>query len=88
MKLELKTENENSSKSILSFFKIFFISFIIIILCDAIFKLKIISRNFQIDYNCRILSVEKSTSNFKKLSRIIDLKGKQRIWEFCREFIK
>jgi len=88
MKFELKTENENYSKSFLQFFVIIFFLTLIIILCDVALKLGFISRNHQIDYNCRLLSVEKSKSQFKKLSRISNLKSKQEIWEFCREVIK
>ncbi|OUL43340.1 hypothetical protein B0W81_04405 [Prochlorococcus sp. HOT_208_60] len=88
MKFELKTENENYSKSFSQFFVIVFILTFIIILCDVSLKLGIISRNHQIDYNCRLLSVEKSKFNFKKLSRLSNLKSKQDIWEFCREVIK
>ena len=88
MKFELKTENENYSKSFLRFFVIIFFLTLIIILCDVALKLGIISRNHQIDYNCRLLSVEKSKTQFKKLSRISNLKSKQKIWEFCREVIK
>ena len=88
MKFELKTENENYSKSFLQFFAIIFFLTLIIILCDVALKLGIISRNHQIDYNCRLLSVEKSKHQFKKLSRISNLKSKQQIWEFCREVIK
>ncbi len=88
MKLELKTENENYSKSILQFFFIVFSLTLIIILSDVAHKLRIISRNHQIEYNCRILSVEKSKPHFKKLSRLSNLKSKQQIWEFCREVIK
>ena len=88
MKFELKTENENYSKSILKFFGIVFSISLIIILCDVAFKLGIISRNHKIEYNCRLLSVEKSKPNFKKLSRLSNLKNKQQIWEFCREIIK
>ena len=88
MKLELKTENENYSKSFLQFFVIIFFLTLIIILCDVALKLGIISRNHQIDYNCRLLSVKKSKPQFKKLSRISNLKSKQEIWEFCREVIK
>ncbi len=88
MKFELKTENENYSKSFSYFFGIFFISSTIIILCDLALKLGIISKNYEIDYNCRLLSVEKSTTIFKKLSRLSDLKSKQRIWEFCKEVVK
>ena len=88
MKLELKTENENYSKSFSNFFRILIILTLIIILCDIALKLGIISRHYQFNYNCRLLSVEKSAFNFKKLSRISDLKSKQRIWEFCREFVR
>ena len=88
MKFELKTENENYSKSISQFFSIFFFLTLIIILCDVAIKLGIISRNHKIEYNCRLLSVEKSKSHFKKLSRLSNLKSKQQIWEFCREVIK
>ena len=88
MKFELKTEKDNYSKSFLQFFSIvFFLSFIIIF-CDVSLKLGIISRNYKIEYNCRLLSIEKSATNFKKLSSLTKLKSKQRIWEFCREFVK
>ena len=88
MKFELKTENDNYSKSISQFFSIIFFLTLIIILCDVALKLGIISRNHKIEYNCRLLSVEKSKPHFKKLSRLSNLKSKQQIWEYCREFIK
>ena len=88
MKFELKTENENYSKSFSQFFRIFFFLTLIIILCDVALKLGIISRNHKIEYNCRLLSVEKSKTHFKKLSRLSNLKSKQQIWEFCNEVIK
>ena len=88
MKIELKTENENYSKSISQFFGVVFIITLIIIICDFALKLGIISRNYEIDYNCRLLYVEKSKTNFKRLSRLSNLKNKQQIWEFCREVIE
>ena len=88
MKFELKTENENFSKSFSYFLRTFFKFAIIIIFCDIALKLGIISRHYQIDYNCRLLSVEKSKTNFHKLTRVSKLKSKQRIWEFCREVLK
>ena len=88
MKFELKTENENYSKSISQFLGAVFIFTLIIILSDVALKLGVISRNYSIEYNCRLLSVEKSKSHFKKLSRLSNLKSKQQIWEFCREVIK
>ena len=88
MKFELKTENNNYSKSFSYVFMSFFILLLIIILSDIALKLGIISRNYQINDNCRLLTVEKSSSNFEKLSRLSNLKSKQKIWEFCREVIK
>ena len=88
MKFELKTENENHSKSFSYFLGLVFILTIVIILCDVALKLGVISKHYEIDYNCRRLSVEKSTNNFKKLFRLSNLKSKQQIWEFCREVVK
>ena len=88
MKFELKTEKENYSKSFSQFFGIVFFLALIIILCDVALKLGIISRNQKIEYNCRLLSVEKSKTHFKKLSRLSNLKSKQQIWKFCSEVIK
>ena len=88
MKFELKTENENYSKSFSQFFRIVFFLTLIIILCEVALKLGIISRNHNIEYNCRLLSVDKTKTHFKKISRLSNLKSKQQIWEFCKEVIK
>ena len=88
MKFELKTENDKYTNLFSQFIKnIFFLSLIIIV-CDVSLKLGNISKHYQINYNCKLISVEKSSSNFKKLSKLSKLKSKQRIWEFCREFLK
>ena len=88
MKFELKTENDNYSKSISQFFGIFFFLSLLIILGDVALKLGNISRNHKIEYNCRLLTVEKSKAHFKKLSRLSNLKSKQQIWKFCSEVNK
>ena len=88
MKFELKTENENSSKSFTLFFGVVFYLTLIIILCDVALKLGIISREYEIDFNCRLLTVEKSKTQFNKLSKLSNLKSKQRIWDFCKEVVK
>tara|TARA_B100001248_G_scaffold217825_1_gene173107 strand:- start:515 stop:781 length:267 start_codon:yes stop_codon:yes gene_type:complete len=88
MKFELKTENDNYSIFLSNLFLKISIFTLIFILCDVALKLGIVSRHYQIEYSCKILSVEKSKPDFKKLSRISKLKSKQKIWEFCREVIK
>ena len=88
MKFEFKTDNEKYSQLFGYVFKTIFSLSLIIVFCDVALKIGVISRHYQIDYDCRLLSLEKSKSNFKKLSRISNLKSKQRIWEFCREVVK
>ena len=88
MKFELKTENESYSKSFSHLFFTVSILALLIIFCDITLKLGIISRHYQINYNCKLLSVEKSNTNFKKLSTLSKLKSKQKIWEFCKDVIK
>ena len=88
MKFELKTENDNYSKSFLYFFKTALIIAFVIISSDVALKLGIISRHYQIEYNCKLLSVRKSPSTIKNLSRLLDLKSKQSIREFCREVVR
>ena len=88
MKFELKTENEKNSNSFSNILRTIFFLSLIIVFCDLSYKLGNISRHYQINYSCRLLSIEKSATNFKKLSSLSTLKSKQRICEFCKEFVK
>ena len=88
MKFELKTDNEKYSKLFLNVFGTFFIIVIIFIFSDIAIKLGNISRHYQTDYSCKLLVVEKSTSNFKKLFKLSKIKSKQRILEFCKALLK
>ena len=88
MKFELKTENDNYSKSFEYFFRTIFSLALIIFFCDVALKIGIISRHYQIDNNCRLLSAEKSKSYFDKLARLTNLKSKKRIWEFCMNVVQ
>ena len=88
MKFELKTENENYSKTFSIIFRTISFLAIIIVLCDISIKLGIIKRHYQSEYKCRLLLIEKSKSNFKNLSKLSSLKSKQKIWDFCRELVK
>ena len=91
MKFELKTENDNYSKSISKFFGHVFRSIfslvLIIIFCDVAMKIRIISRHYQIDYYCRHLSVNKSKSNFKKLSKFLNIKVSKELGNFVERFL-
>ena len=88
MKLELKSENEKFSTLFSNIFKTFSFLALIIFFCDLALKLGNISRHYQIEYNCKLLSIEKSKPNFEKLSRLSNLKSRQKIRDFCREVVK
>tara|TARA_B100000161_G_C33306557_1_gene305220 strand:+ start:66 stop:332 length:267 start_codon:yes stop_codon:yes gene_type:complete len=88
MKFELKSENENYLNSFSNIFKTVSFIALIIFFCDVALKLGIVSRHYQLEYNCKLLSVEKSKPNFQALSRLSNLKSKQRILDFCREVVK
>ena len=88
MKLELKTENDYFSKEILSVFLIFISIFLIVIISNISLKLGIISRDYEINYLCRLLTVDKSSSNFRKLSKLSNQNSKQKVWDLCKEIIK
>ena len=88
MKFELKTENDHFYNQIYSVF-VFLVSIsIIIIMCNISLKLTTISRFHEINYFCKLLSVDKSSYNFKKLSKLTNQKSKQKIWDLCREMVR
>ena len=88
MKFELKTENDHRLSLFALVSRTVFFLALIIIFCDASWKLGNISRHYQINHLCRLLNVEKSSSNFKSLSKLSNLKSKQEIWQFCRDIVK
>ena len=88
MRFEVKTQNDDFSKS--SFFLylvIVFLSFIII-LGNLSIKLGTIAKHYEINYLCKLLIIEKSSNNFKKLSKLTNETSKQKIWNLCKEIIK
>ena len=88
MKFEVKTQNDDRSKSFLSSFYVFSLISLIIILSNISYKLGTISRHYEINYLCKILRLERSTSNFKKLSKLTNQNTKQKMWDVCREIVK
>ena len=88
MKFEVKTQSDdllNSSFSI--FFALVFFS-ILVVLSNLSIKLGTISKHFEINYLCNLLTVEKSSLNFKKLSKLTNQTSKQKMWDLCRELVK
>ena len=88
MKFEVKTQNDDLWNSSLSFLLIFALISFIVVLSSVSIKLGTISRYHEINYLCRLLTIEKSSLNFKKLSKLTNLNTKQKMWDLCREIVK
>ena len=88
MKFEVKTEKDDISKTSFSFLLAFAILSLIIIFTNISFKLGSIARHYEINYLCKLLIIEKTSSNFKKLSKLTNQNTKQKMWELCREIVK
>ncbi len=88
MKFEVKTQNDDLWKSSFSvLLSIAFFSFIVV-LSNISIKLGAISRHYEIKYLCNLLTIEKSSLNFKKLSKLTNQTTKQKMWDLCREIVK
>ena len=88
MKFEVKTNRDDYSKSFFSLLLTFVFILFIIILSNISMKLGKISRHYEINYLCKFLLVEKTSLNFKKLSKLTNQTSKQKMWDYCREFLK
>ena len=88
MKFELKTQDHDFPKSFFSVFLAFAVFSLIIVLSSISIKLGAISKNYEINYLCRLILIEKTSSNFNKLSNFTNQTNKQKIWDLCREIVK
>ena len=88
MKFEVKTQNDDLWNSSFSFLLIFALLSLIVIFSNVSIKLGTISRYHEINYLCSLLTIEKSSLNFKKLSKLTNLNTKQKMWDLCREIVK
>ena len=87
MKFEVKTQNEDLWKSSFSVLLSIALFSFIVVLSNISIKLGAISRHYEIKYLCNLLTIEKSSLNFKKLSKLTNQNNKQKMWDFCREFV-
>ena len=87
MKFEVKTQNDDPLKSSFSFLLFIALVSFIVILSNISIKLGAISRHYEINYLCNLLKIEKSSLNFKKLSKLTNQNNKQKMWDLCREIV-
>ena len=88
MKFEVKTNNQDNYKSTFTLFLASAVISFVIILFNISQKLGTVSRHYEINYLCRLLIVEKSSLNFKKLSKLTNQTSKQKMWDLCRQIVK
>ena len=88
MKFEVKTQNDDLWKSSFSVLLSMAIFSFIIVLSNISIKLGAISRHYEIKYLCNLLTIERSTLDFKKLSKLTNQNSKQKMWDLCREIVK
>ena len=85
MKFEIKTDQDRFSDKFSLSFAISIITFFAILFTNISFNLNKLTSYFEINYLCRLILVDKSQNNFKKLSKLTKQLNKQKIWDFCRD---
>ena len=86
MRFEIKTDQNRFSDKLSLTLAISIITFIAIVFTNFSININKLTSYYEINYLCRLILVDKSQSNFKKLSRLTKQLKKQKIWEFCRDF--
>ena len=86
MKFEIKTDQNRFSDKLSLSLAISIITFFAVLFTNISFNLNKLTSYYEINYLCRLILVDKSQSNFKKLSKLTKQLKKQKIWDFCREF--
>jgi len=86
MKFEIKNDQNIFSDKLSLSFVILIISFFAFLVTNISININKLSSYYEINYLCRLILVDKSQSNFKKLSNLTKKLNKQKIWDFCREF--
>ena len=86
MRFEIKTDQNSFSHKLSLSFALTIFTFLAIIVTNISLNINKLSRYYEIDYLCRLIFVDKSQGNFKKLSKLTKQKKNQRIWDFCKEF--
>ena len=86
MKFEIKTDQNRFSDNLSLSLAISIITFFAILFTNISLKINKLTSYYEINYLCRLILVDKSQSNFKKLSKLTKQLKKQKIWDFCKEF--
>ena len=86
MRFEIKTDQNRFSDKFSLSLAISIITFFAVLFTNISFNLNKLTSYYEISYLCRLILVDKSQNNFKKLSKLTKQLKKQKIWDFCKEF--
>ena len=86
MKFEIKTDQNRFSDKLSLSFAISIFTFFAVLFSSISINIIKISNYYEINYLCKLILVDKSSSNFKKLSNLTKQVKKQKIYDFCREY--
>ena len=86
MKFEIKTDQNRFSDRLSLSLAISIFTFFAVLFTNISFNLNKLTSYYEMKYLCKLILVDKSQSNFKKLSKLTKQLKKQKIWDFCREF--
>ena len=85
MKFEVKTEQNKFSEDITWIFFFSGLTFLAVLLINIGIELSKVSKYYEISYRCKLIMVDKSAFQFKKLSKLTKQNSKQRIWDLCKQ---
>ena len=85
MRFEIKTDQNRFLDKLSLSFALSIITFFAILISNIAININKLSKYYEISYLCRLIIVDKSQSNFKKLSKLTKQSKKQNIWEICRD---
>ena len=86
MKFEIKTDQNRFSDKFSLSVAISLITFLAVFFTSIALNINKLTSYYEINYLCKLIIVDKSQSNFKRLSKLTKQLKKQKIWDFCREF--
>ena len=84
MRFEVKTDQRRFSEYFSEIFLVTVLLCLGVLFFNIVLSLQKISRYYETNYLCKLILVEQSSYDFKKLERIINQKNKQKIWDFCK----
>ena len=85
MRFEIKTDQNRFSDKLSLSFAVSIIIFFAFLFTNIALNINKLASYHEINYLCRLILIDKSQSNFKKLSKLTKQSKKQKIWDLCRE---